>query len=537
MAMLSLPLGPTEAPWGVNFGLTLRSRMPVSTGRSISSASLTLLPFIRPRESWCMVRVTARCLQCILVAAHAPHSGVDVAARSFWWDDLSRRLAGQLDVVLFVDANARLGSSVSASVGSGGVCQQEDLSGAMFHRTLVELGLCFPATFGPVDLSAFTWIANGGASHRIDYVAVPCTWDCGARERSCHMVAPRKARDIADSCSVHVVDSAGDWEDHFLVALPALVVIRWAPRSTQWRVEGVDRAALKDPVYCCKFTSALRAIKPPPWAMSVDEHERYAAGAVCKAAKAAFGAPARRPRREHIDCAAWALTCDRRIVKIWCRERRVSAPTRSILPGRTPGPLWVFMGVHVTMWASGRGSSASLASLVFSELTAQVTPLVEGAWAFLRHSGGVLKGHRKAASAAFLGAIACALDAAQADRARDLAWRKLRSLTCRGGAKWKGAKSLPGRVDEDGVAATTTQEVSGAVLRHFAAIEAAEVCSVEALAGRHGRSRSALALGALRDINNVRDLVTLRRLFARSKRGKACGIDGVRDDFCAIAPV
>ena len=33
------------------------------------------------------------------------------------------------------------------------------------------------------------------------------------------------------------------------------------------------------------------------------------------------------------------------------------------------------------------------------------------------------------------------------------------------------------------------------------------------------------------------DLVTLRKLFARSKRGKACGIDGVRDDFCAIALV
>ena len=176
----------------------------------------------------------------------------------------------------------------------------------------------------------------------------------------------------------------------------------------------------------------------------------------------------------------------------------------------------------------------------------QVAPLVEGAgpqdelWefptVFLRHSGGVPKGNLKAASAAFLEATACELIAAQADRARDPAWRKLRSL-CRGGAKWKGAKSLPGRVGEDGVAATATQEVSGAVLRHFAAIEAAEICSVDALADRHGRSRSALALGALRDINNVCDLVTLRRLFARSKRGKACGIDGVSNDFCAIEPV
>ena len=99
-----------------------------------------------------VVRLIARRLQCTVVVAHAPHSGVDVAARSLWWDDLSRRLAGQPYVVLFVGANARLGSSVSDSVGSGGMCQQEDLSAVMFHRTLVELGLCFLATFGPVDL-------------------------------------------------------------------------------------------------------------------------------------------------------------------------------------------------------------------------------------------------------------------------------------------------------------------------------------------------------------------------------------------------
>ena len=236
--------------------------------------------------------MTARCLQCTVVVAHAAHSGEDVVDPNPWWEDLSRRLAGQPDVVLLVDANARLGSAVSAAVGSGGLCQQEDLSGTMFHRTLVELGLCVPATFGPLDDTAFTWVANGGACHRIDYVAVPGTWDCGARECSCHMVALREARDVAESCSVHVVDSAGDWEDHYLVALRAPLVIRWAPRGTQWRVEGVDRAALKGPACCSKFKSALRAIQPPSWAMSVDGHERYAAGAVCKATKAAFGAPA-----------------------------------------------------------------------------------------------------------------------------------------------------------------------------------------------------------------------------------------------------
>ena len=149
----------------------------------------------------------------------------------------------------------------------------------------------------------------------------------------------------------------------------------------------------------------------------------------------------------------------------------------------------------------------------------------------------VFKGYLKAACVSFLESAACELDAAQAGRAHEFAWSKLRSLTCRGGAKWKGAKALQGRIGEDGVAATTAQEVSGVVLRHFAAIEVAEVCSVEPLAERHGRSRSALAPGAVRDISNVCDMVTLWRLFARSKLGKACGIDGVRGDYCAKAPV
>ena len=74
------------------------------------------------------------------------------------------------------------------------------------------------------------------------------------------------------------------------------------------------------------------------------------------------------------------------------------------------------------------------------------------------------------ACAVFLETPECELDAAQADKAHDLAWSKLRSLTCRGGAKWKGARALPGRTGEDGVAAAFAHKVSGVVLSHFAAI-------------------------------------------------------------------
>ena len=155
---------------------------------------------------------------------------------------------------------------------------------------------------------------------------------------------------------------------------------------------------------------------------------------------------------------------------------------------------------------------------------------------FLNHSGRVLRGHLKAASARFLEVTALELSSAQAERAHDLAWRKLRSLISRGGAKLKGARALPGRMGADGLPAATPHDVAGVVLRHFASVEAAEVCSVDALADRHAASPASIQPGANRDLDNVCDLVSLRLMFARSRRGRACGMDGVRDDYCAIAP-
>ena len=398
--------------------------------------------------------------------------------------------------------------------------------------------MSLPHSVPPPPQLSLNWVANSGATHRIDYVAVPCSWDCGPGECSLHIVAPRVNRSVADSCSVAVVDSAGDWEDHFLVALRTTLVIRWAPRGTQWKAEGVDRAAIRDPVCCSKFKRALRSIRSPPWAMSVDEHERFAAIARFARLPGPPLVPLRgTPARSMLMLQHGRSSVTGGLLRLGV-ARGVPAATRGIVPGRTPDPLWV--------WAADRSVSASLACHAFGALAAKVAPLDEsgdpcaGMWeslrAVLRHSGGVLKGCLKASCDAYLEATAVQLASAQADRAHDLAWVKLRPLTCRGGAKWKGARALPGRVGEDGVAATTAQEVSGVVLRYFAAIEAAEACTVDALADRHGSSCPAIAPGTVRDIDNVCDLVTLRKLFARSKRGKACGIDGVRDDFCAIAP-
>ena len=113
---------------------------------------------------------------------------------------------------------------------------------------------------------------------------------------------------------------------------------------------------------------------------------------------------------------------------------------------------------------------------------------------------------------------------------------KLRCLTVRGGAKWRTPEPYPAVPGRTASWATDARGVIGIILHHFAGIEAAEVCSVEALAGRHSKAPLSFEPGRERDISNVCDLVILRLLFARSKRGCACGMDGVSDDFLAIAP-
>ena len=219
--------------------------------------------FFRPRDfvvtysdpRLLIVRVSARRLACTIAVAHAPHSGEDLAVRDAWWRGLSDRLAGQPDTVLLVDANGRIGSEVSAAVGPGGFRQVEDSGGALFHRTLLELGLCVPATFAGADSSAFTWVSNGGHPHRIDFVAVPVEWGREGLGAARHEVGRRvvAAPAAPRECGVVAVDAASDWEDHFLVTLTVPLVARAGTRLTCWRASAVDTSALGDEACREKF--------------------------------------------------------------------------------------------------------------------------------------------------------------------------------------------------------------------------------------------------------------------------------------------
>ena len=176
-----------------------------------------------------------------------------------------------------------------------------------------------------------------------------------------------------------------------------------------------------------------------------------------------------------------------------------------IVPGRTPDLLWVFM------WATGRGSSASLARLVFSELAARLPPLLMVLVPRMR------PGSSSGSSCATAGV--CSRGACRRLVLPSLGPLRVnlmpRGLT--GHVTWPGGSSAlslagavpsgkgPSRCQGGLVRIMLLPPLPRKFLVRFSGMSLPSKLRKSVLSKplptRHGRSRSALALGALRDIN------------------------------------
>eukprot|EP00438_Fugacium_kawagutii_P013077 Skav213378 [mRNA] locus=scaffold797:151888:166430:+ [translate_table: standard] len=113
-------------------------------------------------------------LQLRFLVGHAPHDepGADLAA---WWRTTSHLLHAahrHLPLIALLDANAKVGSLVSDSVGSFRA-EEENTAGAIFHSWLIRENLFLPQTFEQFGQQAFhTFTHARGTTSRIDYVAL-----------------------------------------------------------------------------------------------------------------------------------------------------------------------------------------------------------------------------------------------------------------------------------------------------------------------------------------------------------------------------
>ena len=120
-----------------------------------------------------VVAFCAPWLKLLFVVGHAP-SGVDDQMKR-WWTSLPRTIPPAYrawPTIYLLDANARVGSLTTESVGTAGAVPENE-SGECFHQWMIDNELFAPQTFeefhqGPHE----TWEHGRGVRARLDYVVL-----------------------------------------------------------------------------------------------------------------------------------------------------------------------------------------------------------------------------------------------------------------------------------------------------------------------------------------------------------------------------
>ncbi|CAE7949096.1 unnamed protein product, partial [Symbiodinium sp. KB8] len=260
-----------------------------------------------------LARLCTAQLDCLLLSAHAPHSGAPAQEREAWWEGLQSLLrkhyTGSIPLLAGIDANAQVGAIESPAIGSH-AADEETPNGSCLREVCDAHCLALPTTFcGPngktqsVDADAYTWTAPNGARYRIDYIMLP---------QPC--VAAVEARSVW-----HTFETGGP-EDH----VPVLTSLRLRakgdransltyPRLPFKRVQDVQESS-------CDFIEVFSA--HTPW--NVNIHEQVSCLDNLLWTEAAKAPKQRRPANKYLNDTAWQLVRERKVAKAtirWCADR------------------------------------------------------------------------------------------------------------------------------------------------------------------------------------------------------------------------
>ena len=127
-----------------------------------------------------IVRIATPYLRCLVVAAHAPHSGQELQTIMTWWDQLHEAVPitwRQWPVILLSDANALVGAHTSQHIGDI-QATTEDAKAEPFEGYVSKNDLWLPATFESCQCGeGTTWTHSTGSTRRIDFIGLPLHWN------------------------------------------------------------------------------------------------------------------------------------------------------------------------------------------------------------------------------------------------------------------------------------------------------------------------------------------------------------------------
>ena len=472
-------------------------------------------------EPTCLiVRVDAPKLCCHLCIAHAPHSkvkgGNDQIAN--WWANLTRRLRGFDDVILFIDANAHVGTVSSNHVGSL-YAEPQDNCGAFFHDFLKDTNLWLPATFkfDGTCLDSKTY----KNAHRNDYVALPVA----------------TTYTLTKSYNWHQFDMLNCGLDHTPTCLDVEYFIdKTNSNDSSWRDLSIDRQLLTNYDAVMHFKHLLLQIPLPEADALVDQHAEYNTRRIHQAMKTAFAVVPGRKAKSYLSDNTWCL--------VQLRRKATAAHQDTVNAIEKRYKITILRAWHLNATIPSCGGCDP----IIPDADGYLWPLRRQAiriHRFIDMSLPTAKACLKEDRDDFVASISRQIDSAPRQEKHNLAWKLIKPLqvTRKANLRFGCQKLSSPPKGSDGAPITDPNLLSGAKLDFFSQNEAAAQCTREELletyfskCNRRHDIRDGVAGAVISKIHNVPPLSDIVGSFAHASRSKGAGPDSIIDDLHFVAP-
>jgi len=474
-------------------------------------------------EPTCLIiRVDAPKLCCHLCVAHAPHSKVKGGNDQItkWWQNLTKRLQCYEDTILFIDANAHLGSQTSQHVG-GLHAEPQDLCGAHFHDFLRDTDAWLPATFKFEGTLADSKTFKH--AHRNDYVAIPVA----------------NTYSLLKAYNWHQFDMLNCGLDHTPTCLDVeYLVDKTCPNDSSWRDLSIDRQRLTDYNAVMHFKRLLMQIPLPHADNLVDQHAEYNTQQIHKAMTTAFANVPGRKIKAHLSENTWHLVQLRRTANTSYQDTTNAVEKRYRIT--------ILRAWHIA--ASLPDQCCEDGNVAIPDADEYLRPLRAQALRihrFLDMTLPTAKASLKQDKDNFVASISKQINDAPHQEKHNLAWKLIKPLqvTRKANLRFGCQKLASPPKGSDGAPITDPSTLSGAKLDFFSQNEAAAQCTREELLKVYHDTcnlrqdiREGVGGAVTSDIHNVPPLSDIIGSFAHASRSKGAGPDSIIDDLHFIAP-
>ena len=430
-------------------------------------------------------------------AAHIPLEEV----RQFWKArarELHNRIDGS-EFIILADANARMGSLISRSVG-GHDGEEETQAGELMHTFLCEAGALAPSTFAAYHRGeSGTWRAPGGDWHRIDYILIPSTW--AKFEPRSEVICQFDVMQLRDDHRpVKLCCSFGKRAPAVSYARSCRCAVRpTKPRHT------ADRAVAAE---------ALAVIPRFAWNMDVEEHCTALTKAWNRVGATFVEEPARKAKQTYLNDEALYLIDCRRALQDYLRAedreraRRLKLIAWAALRSYCQGlPCTSEARVRARRWLSQIDHSRAAALAIYRVFGIQLRcAIAAGKRSYLRSLASLAAQFGLGQAKELYGAIRRAFPTARSSRRSSL-------------------HPLPMLVDAKGASIVTSEGRAECWRAHFASQEAGALATPEEYSARRQQQWSARE--PVFDVTILPTLVHTEQVILKLKSDKAAGPDNL----------